>query len=229
MLDDLQDQLHEKTEDRRRDRDEHNSSYESNPIQTDDLRSPSFEVGPNEHRRQIADLRKQVEDLTSSLQQIHHSLDSEKREKAKLITSHNIRLSEMVNQIEELKSSRSIARDSELQAQTEKTKYEYSQDEKKGQETEEFRRERQAHIELERRHNELEKRLHETETENRKYAEEIEILTQRIESQGKGSDEFQNESLISKLNSRISAMKYKEQKLYEENAKLETLYNELRV
>lgn len=38
-----------------------------------------------------------------------------------------------------------------------------------------------------------------------------------------------NDNLVSKLNARISTMKVKEQKLYEENARIETLYNELKM
>ena len=204
----MQEQIQEQTQ-RRGQHFEHGSPYSD--LGGEDLKSP-YELSTNDHKKQIADLKKQVNQLTESLHDVQHSLDREKKEKGDLVTSHNIQLSEMVNQIEELRSSRSGPIHEEFTSgKGNRGDYEFEEQ-----------------VQLEKRCDELERKLKISEDEKRKYAEEIEILSQRIELQGKSVDEFQNESLISRLNSRISVLKLKEQKLYEENSKLETLYNELR-
>ena len=213
----MQEQLHENqiTLDRR-------SHFD--PMNSGDLRNPGLESV--DHRTQIADLRKQVEDLTKSLHGVQQSLDTEKKLKSELITSHHVKMSEVINQLEELKSSRTEQATFKIQSELIKTDFDFQRTTREIEE--ELRKERESYLGLERKYIDLDRQLQETETEKRKYAEEIEILSQRLELQGKTVDEFQNESLISRLNSRISALKYKEQKLYEENAKLEGLYNELR-
>lgn len=209
IIEDLQEQIQEQTE-RRGQHFEHGSPYSD--IQGEDLKSP-YELSTNDHKKQIADLKKQVNQLTDSIHDIQHSLDREKKEKGDLVTSHNIQLSEMVNQLEELRSSRSNPIHEEF-ASNKGNKRIYELEEQVKRNREEL--------------GQLERKLKASEDEKIKYVEEIEILSQRIELQGKSVDEFQNESLISRLNSRISVLKLKEQKLYEENSKLETLYNELR-
>lgn len=76
----------------------------------------------------------------------------------------------------------------------------------------------------------LEKLLQDAESERRKQTEEIEILSKRLEMSDSQRDLGQEatDSLVSKLNARISTMKLKEQRLYEENAKIETMYNEMK-
>lgn len=202
IIEDLQEQIQEQTQ-RRGQHFEHGSPYSD--MGGEDLKSP-YELSTNDHKKQLADLKKQVHQLTESLHDVQHTLDREKREKGDLVTSHNIQLSEMVNQLEELRSSRSNPIHEDFTSN-------------KGN---------RELAKLEKKCDELERQLKASEDEKRRYAEEIEILSQRIELQGKSVDEFQNESLISRLNSRISVLKLKEQKLYEENSKLETLYNELR-
>jgi len=194
------------------------------PMNSGDLRNIGLESV--DHRNQIADLKKQVDDLTKSIHGLQQSLDTEKKQKSELISTHNIKMSEVINQLEELKSSRTEEATFKMRSGHIKTDFDLQRTTREFEE--ELKKEKEAFIGLERKYIDLGRQLQETESEKRKYAEEVEILTQRLELQGKTADEFQNESLISRLNSRISALKYKEQKLYEENAKLEGLYNELR-
>jgi len=179
------------------------------------------------HQQKIAELEKQVADLTLSLHDLQEKLNQERKEKSELIQSNQGKLSEMMSKLDELKSSRKVvAKDVELQAETESKGI----DDSKIRELEDsMHREREGYLNLIKKYENLEKMLQESELEKRKYAEEIEVLSQRIEiKQTRESEEMANENLISKLNARISALKFKEQKLYEENAKLENLYNELR-
>jgi hypothetical protein len=75
----------------------------------------------------------------------------------------------------------------------------------------------------------LEKLLETAEKDKKKQSDEIELLSKRLElKHSKDSEDTANDSIISKLNARVSAMKIKEQKLLEENARLEGLYNDIR-
>jgi len=201
LLDEMQEQLQESQRNF-----EHTQAYGAHEMHTEELSSNA-----GNRAKELADLKKQVNQLTESLQETKQTLTYEKREKADLIMNHNLKVSEMNHQLEELKSSRLPEGGARGFEQANLNK-----------------KEKERQMELEKRCAELEKQLHEVEGENQRLAEETEILSQRIQIQGKGQEEFQNESLISRLNSRISALKYKEQKLYEENAKLEELYNELK-
>jgi len=205
LLDEMQEQL---TESQRNF--EHTQAYGANVMHTEELGS---NMNGGEKAQELAELKKQVNQLTESLQETKQTLTYEKREKADMIMNHNLKISEMNHQLEELKSARpmseGLARGGFDPANI-------------------IKKDKEKQMELERRCAELERQLQEVETENQRLVEESEILSQRIQIQGKGQEEFQNESLISRLNSRISALKYKEQKLYEENAKLEELYNELK-
>lgn len=223
VIEDLHEQLQQQSQTRRHEPFAHGSIY-SKSIETEDLKSP-YELRSNDHRKHIADLKEEVNKLTESLQDIQHSLDRERREKNNLITSHNLQLSEMVNQIEELRSSRSNVVCEEPEIRTDE---DLRFNRKISELERQLEREKEVSQGLERKCIELEAKLIGSEELKRKYVEELEILSQRIELQAKSTEEFQNESLISRLNSRISVLKLKEQKLYEENSKLETLYNEIR-
>lgn len=157
--------------------------------------------------------------MTSSLRELQMKLNDERKEKNELIIAHNLKIAEIVNKYEDLRNLRESEKQSKLDVKNESIK----------EQEDIIQRERENYLNLVKKYQNLEKQLQDAENSNKAYAEEIEVLTQRLEmNQNREVQDEANDNLISKLNARISALKYKEQKLYEDNARLEGLYNELK-
>ena len=80
---------------------------QSNPMRADDLRDsydPSIDMKKDEkEKKKITELENQINELTSSVSQLQKNVIEERRTNNDLVSTHNAKINDLMNKIDELK------------------------------------------------------------------------------------------------------------------------------